>query len=84
MEYDPTWRDKQEQRLNKVKKERDPEKVAKAMKMLEDAYKEKRNIIEPMIEAVKAYLSIGEIVKIREKVYGPPNLDHIWGCYFGM
>jgi hypothetical protein len=37
-----------------------------------------------MVEAVKAYLSIGEIVEIREKVYGPADLSHVWGCYFGM
>jgi len=83
-EYDPTWRNKQIERLNRVKKERDPIKVEKAKKMLEDAYKDKVNIIEPMIEAVKAYLSIGEIAETREKVYGPANLEHIYGCYFGM
>ncbi len=84
LEYDLTWRDKQIERLNKVKKERDPVKVDRAKKLLEDAYREKVNIIRPMIEAVKAYLSIGEIVEIREKVYGQEDLEHVWGCYFGI
>ena len=82
--YDPTWRDKQIARLNGVKKERDHGKAEKAKRLLEDAYRDRINIIGPMIEAVKAYLSIGEIVEIREKVYGPANLGHVWGCYFGM
>jgi methylmalonyl-CoA mutase N-terminal domain/subunit len=82
--YDPKWRDKQIERLNRVKKERDSAKAEKAKKLLEDAYRDKINIIEPMVEAVKAYLSIGEIVNVREKVYGPADLSHVWGCYFGM
>ncbi|MDY6855463.1 MAG: methylmalonyl-CoA mutase family protein [Thermodesulfobacteriota bacterium] len=84
LKYDSTWREKQIKRLNRVKQERDPQKAEKAKKILEDAYREKVNIIEPMMEAVQAYLSIGEIVKVREKVYGPANLDHIMGCFFGM
>jgi methylmalonyl-CoA mutase N-terminal domain/subunit len=84
LKYDPTWREKQIKRLNRVKKERDPQKAEKAKKMLEDAYRDKVNIIEPMIEAVQAYLSIGEIVKVRERVYGPLNMDHIMGCFFGV
>ncbi|MDY7031675.1 MAG: methylmalonyl-CoA mutase family protein [Thermodesulfobacteriota bacterium] len=84
LEYDPKWRDKQIERLNRVKKERDPVKAEKAGNRLEDAYRQRENIIEPMIEAVKAYLSIGEIVQIREKVYGPAKLDHVMGCYFGF
>lgn len=84
MEYDPTWRDKQIERLNRVKKERDPTKAEKAKKLLEDAYRDRINIIAPMIEAVKAYLSIGEIARVRERVYGPANLEHLCGCYFGM
>ncbi|MFH1626076.1 MAG: methylmalonyl-CoA mutase family protein [Pseudomonadota bacterium] len=84
LEYDPAWRDKQIERLNRVRRERDPREVEKAKRLLEAAYRERINIIEPMMEAVKAYLSIGEIVKIREKIYGPANLDHVFGCYFGM
>ncbi|MDY6969103.1 MAG: methylmalonyl-CoA mutase family protein [Spirochaetota bacterium] len=82
--YNPEWREKQIGRLNKVKSERDETQVERAKKHLEEAYRDKVNIIEPVIEAVKAYLSIGEIVKVREKVYGPANLDHVMGCYFGM
>ena len=83
-EYDPGWRDRQIARLEKVKRERDPKKVEAAKKMLAQAYRSRVNIIEPMIEAVKAYLSIGEIVQIRKEVFGDMNLSRFGGKFFGM
>jgi len=83
-EYDPGWRDRQIARLEKVKRERDPKKVEAAKKMLAQAYRSRVNIIEPMIEAVKAYLSIGEIVQIRKEVFGSLDLSRFGGKFFGM
>jgi methylmalonyl-CoA mutase N-terminal domain/subunit len=71
-EYDPAWRDKQIARLRKVRAERDPALAEKARKRLAEAYREKANIIPPMVEAVKAYLSIGEIARVREEGLGEP------------
>jgi methylmalonyl-CoA mutase N-terminal domain/subunit len=83
-EYDPNWRERQIARLEKVKKERDPKKVRAAKEMLAQAYRERVNIIEPMIEAVKAYLSIGEIAQVRKEVFGSLDLSWFCGKFFGM
>ncbi len=80
-EYDPTWRDKQIARLEKVKRERDAQKVEAAKKRLVEAYKDRENIIEPMMEAVQAYLSIGEIVGLLTAVHGREELEKRHGFY---
>lgn len=80
LEYDPAWHHKQVARLEKVKRERDPRKAEEAKTKLKEAYQQKVNIIPPMIEAVKAYLSIGEIAKVREEALGEPA--PLW-FYFG-
>jgi methylmalonyl-CoA mutase N-terminal domain/subunit len=59
---DPAWRSKQIERLNRVKRERDPAAVEAARRRLIEAYRQRDNIVEPTLEAVKAYMSIGEIV----------------------
>jgi methylmalonyl-CoA mutase N-terminal domain/subunit len=71
-EYDPGWRDKQIARLRRVRAARDPGLAEAAKRQLAAAYRERVNIILPMVEAVKAYLSIGEIARIREQVLGEP------------
>ena len=82
--YDPRWRDRQIARLEKVKRERDPKKVEAAKKMLAQAYRSRVNIIEPIIEAVRAYLSIGEIAQVRKEVFGSLDLSWFGGKFFGM
>ncbi|MBI4562500.1 MAG: methylmalonyl-CoA mutase [Candidatus Rokubacteria bacterium] len=71
-EYDPGWREKQIARLQRVRAERDPVLAGAARKRLAEAYRAKANIIPPMVEAVKAHLSIGEIARVREEVLGEP------------
>lgn len=78
--YDPLWREKQIRRLHEVRKKRDSKKAEEAKMRLTKAYQEKVNIIPSMIEAVRAYLSIGEIAIVREMATGEPQpLD----MYFG-
>jgi len=83
-EYDPTWRDKQIARLEKVKRERDAQKVEAAKKRLVEAYEARENIIEPMMEAVQAYLSISEIVELLAAVYGMDELEKRHGFYLSF
>ena len=59
-EYNPSIRDKQIKRLNKARRERDDEKLRKARSELLDAYKGGENILPPLINAVKCYMSQGE------------------------
>lgn len=71
-EYDPAWREKQIARLRKIRAERDPVEADRAKERLAQAYREKVNIIPPMLEAVRACLSIGEIARVREEAVGEP------------
>jgi len=72
--YDPSWREKQIGRLLRVKRERDEARAQKALRRLEEAYRERVNILEPTLEAVEAYLSIGEIVGALARAEGPEAL----------
>ena len=63
--YDPSIAERQIARLNKVRRERDNAKAEAAKKMLTEGFKSKDNIMPYLIEAVKAYLTLGEIHKCR-------------------
>ncbi|KAA0224284.1 hypothetical protein EDM76_13180, partial [bacterium] len=74
-EYDPAWREKQMARLETVKQRRDPATVQAASDRLVRAYSNRENIVEPLIGAVKAYLSIGEITSLLASVAGWDELE---------
>jgi methylmalonyl-CoA mutase N-terminal domain/subunit len=80
-EYDPTLLQRQIDRLNKVRRERDKAKAEEAKKILSQAFKDKVNIMPPLIEAVKAYISGGEVIKLlmeaRGEQYGPRGGDKL-------
>ncbi len=78
LRYDPGYRDKQIRRLEATRRRRDPRRVDAAAGRLRSAYETRENIIPPMIEAVKAYLSIGEIARIREAALGEPFRPTTW------
>lgn len=64
---DKGFRDKQLERLNRVKRERDVKRWEEAVNNLRRACKNGANIMPPTIEAVKAYMTIGEITKIYQE-----------------
>jgi len=68
-EYSPVFLDKQIERLNKVRKERDPARLELARTSLEEAMADGRNMVPPLIEAVKAGLTRGEFAMIKGEVY---------------
>ncbi|MBI2963157.1 MAG: methylmalonyl-CoA mutase [Deltaproteobacteria bacterium] len=76
--YDPTWRDKQIERLAAARRRCDPARAAAASARLHAAYRARENIVPPMIEAVTASLSIGEIARIREAALGEPFQPTTW------
>ncbi|AVR45951.1 methylmalonyl-CoA mutase [Christiangramia fulva] len=66
-----TVRRQQIARLEKIKSERDSEKVHKALERLTEAAREKNgNLLELAIEAARERASLGEISDALEKVYG--------------
>ena len=62
--------DEQIARLTAVRAERDAANVARKLDAVRDAATAKRNVMPAMMDAVKAYASVGEITKVLKDVYG--------------
>ena len=56
--------------LNKIRRERNQQEVDKALKNLENAANGNNNLIPFIIDAVKAYASVGEICNTMRNVFG--------------
>lgn len=60
----------QKEKLSRVKKERDPDKVKEALMKLKRAAQGTDNVVPPILEAVKVYATIGEISDTLREVFG--------------
>jgi len=60
----------QKKRLAELKRERDQEKVQKALKALQDSARADENTMPALIEAVKTYATVGEIGDALRAVWG--------------
>ena len=69
-EPDPMTRQRQVERLTRVKGERDPQKVSSALADLKKAAVAGENLIPPLVQAVKTYATLGEMVQVLKGVYG--------------
>jgi methylmalonyl-CoA mutase N-terminal domain/subunit len=69
-EIDPETRARQMGRLNRVKEERDKEKTEGALEALKRAAVKRENLMPYILDAVKAYATVGEIVRQLKQVYG--------------
>ncbi len=67
---DPAVERRQQQRLAKLKEERDAGRVGACLKAVEDAARGRENLMPHLIEAVKNYVSLQEICDCWRKVYG--------------
>jgi methylmalonyl-CoA mutase N-terminal domain/subunit len=56
--------------LNKVKKERDNQAVAQGLAKLRKAIENGENLMPTLIEVVKTYATLGEIIGIMKEYYG--------------
>ncbi len=70
LEMDPEGYERQVARLNRVRAERDNAAVQKALRELEGAARGDVNLMPPIIEAVKVYATLGEIMGVFRKVFG--------------
>ncbi|HHB89795.1 MAG TPA: methylmalonyl-CoA mutase [Anaerolineae bacterium] len=70
LEMDPQGYERQVARLNRVRAERDNGAVEKALRELEDAARGDENLMYPIIEAVKVYATLGEMMGVLRKVFG--------------
>jgi methylmalonyl-CoA mutase N-terminal domain/subunit len=60
----------QKEKLARVKKERDNGRVRETLAILKKAARGKDNVVPPILEAVKAYATIGEISDTLREVFG--------------
>jgi methylmalonyl-CoA mutase N-terminal domain/subunit len=69
-EVDPKTLSRQINRLKQVKKERDNAKSERALQSLKNAAIEKENLMPYILDAVRFYATVGEIVNKLKEVYG--------------
>ena len=70
-QVDPSVGERQAEKLRRVKAERDGKTVERALQELrEAAMDEKANLMPPILEAVRAYGTIGEICGVLRDVFG--------------
>jgi methylmalonyl-CoA mutase N-terminal domain/subunit len=61
---------KQIERLERVRKERDDDRVASLLEVVRSAARAKDNVMPSIIDAVEAYATVGEICDVLKDVYG--------------
>jgi methylmalonyl-CoA mutase N-terminal domain/subunit len=70
LKVDENTRDRQLDRLERVKDERDDDAVDEALAAIAGAIENDENTIPYIIDAVKAYATMGEIMEVFEEQYG--------------
>ncbi len=70
LRVDPRVEDEQVDRLKKIKQERNNQEVEGALAALEQAARGDENLMEPVLAAVRAYGSLGEICNVLRRVFG--------------
>jgi len=70
LEIDEELESLQIEKTNRVKAERDNQRVAECLEMVGEACSGKQNIMEPLIQAVKANATLQEVCDVYRKVYG--------------
>lgn len=78
-EMDESVETKQVERLRKLKAERDNEKVSHVLEKVRRVAVSDENIMPALIEAVKAYATVGEITKALRDVFGDYKEPNILG-----
>jgi methylmalonyl-CoA mutase N-terminal domain/subunit len=70
LKIDETVARAQVERLHAVKARRDVQRAAETLAALERTARDGANVVPPVIEAVKAYATLGEISDVLRKVHG--------------
>lgn len=68
--YDPQTAEEQIKALREVKRTRDNRHVLRCLKDLEVAARQGKNVMPYLVEAVKAYATVGEMTKVFKEVFG--------------
>ena len=70
LEIDEELEKLQIEKTNRVKTERDNQRVAECLERVGEACSREQNVMEPLIEAVKANATLQEVCDVYRKVYG--------------
>ena len=70
LKVDEDTRDRQLERLESVKSDRDDEAVEETLDALSDAIENEENVMPYIIDAVKEYVTMGEIMQVFEDHFG--------------
>ena len=70
LRIDPKVEDQQVARLQRLRRERNNDRVKQVLGKLHDAADKDENLMSTIIESVKAYATLGEICDVLRKVYG--------------
>jgi methylmalonyl-CoA mutase N-terminal domain/subunit len=70
LRIDPRYEREQVERLSKLRAARDAGRWTAAMDALREAIRSEDNLMEPVLEAVRAYATVGEIVELMREEYG--------------
>ena len=70
LRYDPDAEKKTVEAVKQLRKERDSTRVKQALENCRRALQGTENVIPSIVEAVKAYATVGEIGSVIREVYG--------------
>jgi methylmalonyl-CoA mutase N-terminal domain/subunit len=69
-EYNDAWAQLQIDRLGKLKKERNDPAVSQSLKALEQAARQKKNVMPYLVDCCKSYATVGEMADVFRDVFG--------------
>jgi methylmalonyl-CoA mutase N-terminal domain/subunit len=64
----------QEEKLEKIKKERNPDQTRRALDEIVDCCREDGNLMEVIVDSVKSFVTVGEISRALKDCYGTWNM----------
>ena len=64
----------QEGKLEKIKRERDPDQARRALDAIAACCREDGNLMEVIVDSVKSYITVGEISRTLKDFYGTWNM----------
>ncbi len=78
LKIDEDVANEQIRKLNKLKEERDNKKVNEKLLRLKEAAKGTENLMPFIIDAIREYASIGEIINVLKEIFGAYHEDSIY------
>ncbi len=75
LKVDPSVAERQVERLKETRHNREQRKVSETLQNLRSAARGEDNLIPPILEAVKAYATMGEICGVLREVFGEYHSD---------